>query len=110
MTNDDMIAALKTYGVDNTGITKKSVKAKNSVIYGPRAPELETPPPSMNKNSKKPKGTGVYHEIFGPDYQDLPGKSTGDDSIFQFNPDLKKAFPTDGPPQPFLTDFSKFQQ
>jgi len=25
----------------------------------------------------------------------------------EFNPDLKNAFPYDGPPQPFLTDFSK---
>jgi hypothetical protein len=27
----------------------------------------------------------------------------------EFNPDLAKAFPVDGPPQPFLTDFSKIQ-
>ena len=28
---------------------------------------------------------------------------------FEFNPDLKKAFPYEGEPQPFLTDFSKIQ-
>jgi hypothetical protein len=28
---------------------------------------------------------------------------------FEYNPDLKNAFPYDGPPQPFLTDFSKIQ-
>jgi len=27
----------------------------------------------------------------------------------EFNPDLAKAFPVDGPPQPFLTDFSRIQ-
>ena len=27
----------------------------------------------------------------------------------EFNPDLAKVFPVDGPPQPFLTDFSKIQ-
>jgi hypothetical protein len=27
-----------------------------------------------------------------------------------FNPDLKHAFPTEGAPQPFLADFSKFQR
>ena len=27
----------------------------------------------------------------------------------EFNPDLAKAFPMDGPPQPFLTDFSRIQ-
>jgi len=32
------------------------------------------------------------------------------DETYDYNPDLQKAFPTSGPPQPFLTDFSKFQR
>ena len=40
-------------------------------------------------------------------YSDQPGPQ---DRSHEFNPDLAKAFPVDGPPQPFLTDFSKIQQ
>jgi hypothetical protein len=40
-------------------------------------------------------------------YSDRPGPQ---DKTLEFNPDLAKAFPVDGPPQPFLTDFSKIQQ
>ena len=39
-----------------------------------------------------------------------PGQVGSDQGIAvepEFNPDLKNAFPYDGPPQPFLTDFSK---
>ena len=39
-----------------------------------------------------------------------PGQVGSDQAIAvepEFNPDLKNAFPYDGPPQPFLTDFSK---
>ena len=32
-----------------------------------------------------------------------------EDQAYIFNPELAKAFPVDGPPQPFLTDFSKIQ-
>jgi hypothetical protein len=43
-----------------------------------------------------------------------PGQVASDqpppqDQAYQFNPDLAKAFPTNGPPLPFLTDFSKIQ-
>ena len=40
-------------------------------------------------------------------YSDQPGPQ---DKTLEFNVDLAKAFPVDGPPQPFLTDFSKIQQ
>jgi hypothetical protein len=39
-------------------------------------------------------------------YSDQPGPQG---QTHEFNPDLAKAFPVDGPPQPFLTDFSKIQ-
>jgi hypothetical protein len=39
-------------------------------------------------------------------YSDQPGPNN---KSHEFNPDLAKAFPVDGPPQPFLTDFSKIQ-
>jgi len=32
------------------------------------------------------------------------------DCTYDYNPDLQKAFPTSGPPQPFLTNFSGFQK
>lgn len=35
------------------------------------------------------------------------GSDTSEPTEPEFNPDLKNAFPYDGPPQPFLTDFSK---
>ena len=40
-------------------------------------------------------------------YSDQPGPNN---RSHEFNPDLAKAFPVDGPPQPFLTDFSQIQQ
>jgi hypothetical protein len=39
-------------------------------------------------------------------FSDQPGPA---DMAHEFNPDLAKAFPVDGPPQPFLTDFSRIQ-
>jgi uncharacterized membrane protein YgcG len=49
-------------------------------------------------------GGGVQRN--GYVFSDQPGPQG---KTHQFNPDLAKAFPVDGPPQPFLTDFSKIQ-
>jgi len=61
----------------------------------------------------------IYPDIYGPDVELVPGtkprsnKHKSDDTSdpsYDFNPDLQKAFPTSGPPQPFLNDFSGFQR
>ena len=111
MTNKDLISTLKTFGDKGTPSSKKKTSPIEAPIYGPRAPAVQHSTPS-----KKPgniPSAGVYPDIFGPEYQGLPGskstKSNTTDDVYTFNPDLQKAFPTDGEPQPFLTDFSKFQ-
>lgn len=118
MTNKDLVSALQTHGTPDA---KKKHKDEPSEmeIYGPKA-EKVVPPPS----GTKPKGSntsGTYPDIYGPDVGLTPGtkakkipssKHTSDeveDETYDYNPDLQKAFPTEGPPQPFLTDFSKFQ-
>lgn len=118
MTNKDLVSALQTHG------TKDPEKPKNDTptqapIYGPTASQ---PPPAPTKTdgSGKTNGGGTYPEIYGPEYQGVPGmkqtnkgKHSSDDisdETYDYNPDLQKAFPTNGPPQPFLTDFSGFQK
>jgi hypothetical protein len=76
------------------------------------------------------QGDGAYPDIYGPAYDERrraarevvvedDGKfdsatATRNDAyirVFKFGaPDLKLAFPTSGPPQPFLNDFSKFHR
>ena len=123
MTNSDLISTLKTFGDKNDTSKKKATTPIEAPIYGPRTSELEHPKPTVAPGSSD---SGVYPDIYGPEYQGVPGstrkksdnkkisgkhESDGDrdEDVYQFNPDLQKAFPTDGPPQPFLTDFSKFQ-
>lgn len=49
--------------------------------------------------------SSVYVNPVGPGQV---GSDQGGETVEpEFNPDLKNAFPYDGPPQPFLTDFSK---
>jgi hypothetical protein len=48
--------------------------------------------------------SSVYVNPVGPGQV---GSDQADPAEPEFNPDLKNAFPYDGPPQPFLTDFSK---
>lgn len=120
MTNSDLISTLKTFGSEGTKKPSKPY-ASEAPIMGPKASKVEPAPPKINKNGDS--GSGVYPDIYGPEYQGPPGskhskgKTTSNnkhqsddtsDETYQFNPDLKKAFPTEGPPQPFLTDFSKF--
>jgi hypothetical protein len=118
MTNSDLISTLKTFGDKNGSPKKKAITPNEAPIYGPKTSELEHPKPTVSPRSS---GSGVYPDIYGPEYEGVPGstkKKSGkhesdgdrDEDAYQFNPDLQKAFPTNGPPQPFLTDFSKFQQ
>jgi len=121
MTNEDLLSTLKTFG-DKAPSTKKKTNPEDTdkvAIYGPRAPQVAAS--SSGKTKLAPTAAGVYPDIYGPEIQAVPGTKPGtkpsakpssdnpDDKTYEFNPDLKKAFPTDGPAQPFLTDFSKIQ-
>lgn len=120
MTNKDLVSALQTHGTQDPE-KKKQDTPSQAPIYGPQA---EQPPPAPTKTDSSGKngkgnGNGSYPEIYGPEYQGVPGmkqtkpKHSSDDTsdeTYDYNPDLQKAFPTEGPPQPFLTDFSKFQK
>ena len=136
MSNKDLIDTLKTFGVDDSGQEKpKKSEMTKQEIYGPGLSEAEKPQPkpkSDDETSKKARSS--YPHIYGPDYQGPPGApyeqtpyevSDGPktekpyqyspyglktEKPYQFNPDFQKAFPVNGPPQPFLTDFSKFQK
>jgi len=121
MTNADLISTLKTFGDKKETPPKSSKNPTEAPIYGPKTSKLEHPTPTNKPNSAD--GSGVYPDIYGPEYVGVPGSTKSsshengkhssdgphDDDAYQFNPDLQKAFPTNGPPQPFLTDFSKFQ-
>lgn len=118
MSNSDLISTLKTFGDKGTKKPAKDVSQSDSMpIMGPKAPPID---PADKKNSKSGTNTsGSYPDIYGPEVPKIPGtlqtagKHVSDetsDSAYEFNPDLKNAFPVEGPPQPFLTDFSKFQQ
>ena len=116
MTNSDLISTLKTF--EQKGSTKKP-EIQEAPIFGPKAEPVAQPSPSNSSNSGS--GSGVYPDIYGPEYVGVPGSkptkknskdskdSKDSENAYEFNPDLKKAFQTNGPPQPFLTDFSKFQ-
>jgi hypothetical protein len=119
MTNSDLISTLKTFGDKGTKKPAKDASQSDSMpIMGPKAPPID--PADKKKNSKGGTNTsGSYPDIYGPEVPKIPGTTqtagkhisdeTGDEQ-YEFNPDLKNAFPVEGPPQPFLTDFSKFQQ
>ena len=117
MTNKDLVSALQTHGTSDAKKKKKDEPSELE-IYGPKA-EKVVPTKSSGKSSGSDT-SGSYPDIYGPDIplvpgtktKSMPGKHTSDevdDETYDFNPDLQKAFPTEGPPQPFLTDFSKFQ-
>ena len=117
MTNKDLLATLSKFG------TKSKSKSKylyEEPIYGPKAPKLAEPVPASSKGNGS-DDENTYPDIYGPEITPIPGKKHtksgkhssddhGDDEPYQFNPDLEKAFPMEeNEPQPFLTDFSKFQ-
>lgn len=118
MTNKDLVSALQTHGTTDAKKKKKDEPSELE-IYGPKA-EKVVPTKSTSGKSSGSDTSGSYPDIYGPDIplvpgtktKSMPGKHTSDevdDETYDFNPDLQKAFPTEGPPQPFLTDFSKFQ-
>jgi hypothetical protein len=107
---------------------KEPVRKRNeNPIYGPTA--LPPVDGTNTGGSKSGKTTGgPYPDIFGPDTtpeiaevkkpvpepEKKPGKPESkpppnsiDDSRRKLNPFLTDAFPDEGAPQPFLTDFSK---
>lgn len=109
MTNKDMLTALKEFGVDDD-VSEKKPQGK-APIYGPKTSGIAEPDPSAYEDELG-DSAGMYPDIFGPDTAAAPGTknlSYSEDEYNDYNVDLKAAFPTDGPPQPFLTDFSEFQ-
>lgn len=111
MTNKDLIDTLATYG-EKPSKEKEKKKSKTPPelpIEGPKAPKLQQPNPFTPPDGDG--GKGVYPDIYGPDYKGTPGMPFRDDEPCNTcNLDLQVAFPSDGAPQPFLTDFSKFQK
>ncbi len=120
MTNSDLISTLKTFGTGNP--PKKPTGPSEVPLYGPRAEKPEDTPESSAGSARLVTPlTGEYPEIFGPDSVLVPGSpnkkksnnpkhaSDGDrtEDAYDYNPDFAKAFPTSGPPEPYLTDFSK---
>ena len=119
MTNEDLMDTLKTFGSKGTKSKTKDVNQES--IYGPMTTKVEEPKPtSSSKKGMNDDDTNVYPDIYGPEITPIPGSKVckkgkhesdcTDNEAYQFNPDFDKAFPREeGEPQPFLTDFSKFQ-
>lgn len=118
MTNKDLMSALQKYGTDDKKKTSKDQSPTQAPIYGPKVAPVEHPTPTK-PSSKSNADSSVYPDIYGPEVVATPGEKVKhakqesdrvDDETYDYNPDLQKAFPTSGPPQPFLADFSKFQR
>ena len=126
MTNKDLLNTLSKF--EKKEPTKKEDTPYEMPIYGPKTSKIEPKPaPSKSKGGNDNGGdVNIYPDIYGPEVNLTPGtnhtktmhKKNGkvesdtidqDDDVYQFNPDFQKAFPVYGDPQPFLTDFSKFQ-
>jgi hypothetical protein len=124
MTNKDLLKTLSQFG-------EKSKKVSNNPseepIYGPKTVKADPKPTPADPNSDD--GTNVYPDIYGPEITPIPGKKSNkksvtkfqgagvqasdntEDDSYTFNPDFANSFATDeNEPQPFLTDFSKFQK
>lgn len=120
MTNKDLMSALQKYGSDDKKKdTKKQDVPSQAQIYGPKAMPPPDEPTPTKSSTKSPTDSSTYPDIYGPDVVTTPGEKvksakhesdTVEDDTYDYNPDLQKAFPTSGPPQPFLADFSKFQK
>jgi hypothetical protein len=126
MSNKDLIDTLKTYGIDDYGEVKPKSRSSKQEIYGPGLKESEKAPPkplSEEDIEKKKSIRNLHPHIYGPEYVGVPGSSSSEaqspyevsdgpkvEESYKFNPDFQNAFPVNGPPQPFLTDFSKFQK
>lgn len=118
MTNKDLLDTLKTFG--EKGTKSKSKDVHEEPIYGPKSGGLEEPKPTPGKGKNGENDTNAYPDIYGPEITPIPGSKVSKkgkhesdnvtDEAYQFNPDFAKAFPREeNEPQPFLTDFSKFQ-
>lgn len=116
MTNADVQSVVNTYGTTPQPAVKKEITKQP--IRGPEVDKSGVEAAGKTKfHPRKPKAS-KYPEIYGPDLVMPPGtkpfekpaEETADDSYFGINPDLKKAFPTEGAPQPYLADFSKIQR
>lgn len=117
MTNEDVSSMMQHYG-DRTH-KRKGDAPPSAPIFGPTAPKPVDPSRGGKGRGGKPRRGGDYPNIYGPDVPMVPGmkphsrkheSDNVEDDTYDYNPDLQKAFPTSGPPQPFLTDFSKFQR
>jgi hypothetical protein len=123
MTNNDLINTLNQFGKDGT----PQSKSKNTEqLYGPKTIKSKHDDHEYEKINSDSNGNNIYPDIYGPEITPIPGKNSEkhnqygkqvsdfvdhNESTYQFNPDFKKAFPHDkNEPQPFLTDFSKFQR
>jgi len=125
MTNKDLLSTLDKFGKQGTNSSKKKTSSTNlyeEELYGPKAPKLEEPAPASSSGGTPANDTNAYPDIYGPEITPVPGMKktkskkgthTSDaveDDTYEFNPDFRKAFPMEeDEPQPFLTDFSKFQ-
>lgn len=126
MTNKDLVSALQKFGEQSKSSDSSKPSIQEAPIYGPTAAPPSQPFPAPPKKGANGT-TSDYPDIYGPDVAMTPGtgksctkdppgthasdSATSEDCTYSYNPDLKKAFPTDGKaPQPFLTDFSKFSR
>ena len=136
MTNKDLINTLNEFEKDGTSSTKKN----SEEVYGPKTVKGKSVLHDYETINSDTNEVSAYPDIYGPEITPIPGKSSEkynefgkgkevhsekynqygkqvsdfvdpNESTYQFNPDFKKAFPHDkNEPQPFLTDFSKFQR
>ena len=107
MTNEDVLSEIQKQGTEST---KKSQSTPvTRPIYGPKAVKGEDKE-VKEKEDESTHTKSEYPYIYGPDNPMIPGTTNGgDESYFKVNTDLAKVFPTEGAPQPYLTDFSKIQ-
>lgn len=108
MSNDDVNSAIQSYGVKSR--PNQGPEPGKRPIYGPKSGGMARPTVE-DTESKTRNGTSAYPGIYGPDVPMVPGKKNdpGSESYFAVNTDLSQVFPTEGEPQPYLTDFSKIQ-
>jgi hypothetical protein len=120
MTNKDVQSALQKYeGASDRPASYETTSVSEYPIYGPKANPPEPATERIPGDGGTPYDSKLYPDIYGPDVELIPGtkpksnKQSSDDTsdpTYEFNPDLQKAFPTSGPPQPFLNDFTPFQR
>lgn len=136
MTNKDLINTLNEFEKDGTSPTKKN----SEEVYGPKTVKGKSVLHDYETINSDTNEVSAYPDIYGPEITPVPGKSSEkynefgkgkevhsekynefgkqvsdfvdpNEPTYQFNPDFKKAFPHDkNEPQPFLSDFSKFQR